>query len=230
MYFAKLPGVTIKRHFGRAVSSIELSKRQEKILEIVRESGHATGRQIAAKLELSRAALRPDLAILMMAGLLGARPRVGYFLTGKQPSDVVAAVLGNIKVGEVQSRPVVVRDNCSLYDAIVTMFIQNVGTLIIVGEDGCLEGVASRKDMLKATMSGSDLNRMPVGVAMTRMPNIIVTYPQETVERAVQKIINHEVDALPVVEPSAENTGRLKVVGRFSKTNVCRVFAQLTGL
>ena len=63
---------------------VELSERQEKIIEIVKESGPITGEQIADNLNLSRATLRPDLAILTMAGYLDARPRVGYFLLGKQ--------------------------------------------------------------------------------------------------------------------------------------------------
>jgi DNA-binding FadR family transcriptional regulator len=38
---------------------------------------------IAKKLNVRRATLRPDLTVLTMAGLLEARPRVGYFYTGK---------------------------------------------------------------------------------------------------------------------------------------------------
>ena len=65
------------------VRTIELSKRQEHIIEIVKENGPITGEHIADQLNLTRATLRPDLAILTMAGFLDARPRVGYFYTGK---------------------------------------------------------------------------------------------------------------------------------------------------
>ena len=65
------------------VLTIELSKRQEQILEIVKGNGPITGEHIADRLHLTRATLRPDLAILTMAGFLDARPRVGYFYTGK---------------------------------------------------------------------------------------------------------------------------------------------------
>ncbi|RYD04099.1 hypothetical protein N752_16080 [Desulforamulus aquiferis] len=54
---------------------MELSKRQETILEIVKKNGPITGEQIAEQLNLTRATLRPDLSILTMAGLLEARPR-----------------------------------------------------------------------------------------------------------------------------------------------------------
>lgn len=65
------------------MSPIELNKRQEDILQIVKENGPITGEHIAERLNLTRATLRPDLAILTMAGFLDARPRVGYFYSGK---------------------------------------------------------------------------------------------------------------------------------------------------
>ena len=39
-------------------------------------------------LSLARATIRPDLAILTMAGFLDARPRVGYFYSGKRPTPI----------------------------------------------------------------------------------------------------------------------------------------------
>src|SRR5699024_7769694 len=69
-----------------AGETMDLSERQEKIIEIVKENGPITGEKIAEQLHLSRATLRPDLAILTMAGFLDARPRVGYFYTGKTGS------------------------------------------------------------------------------------------------------------------------------------------------
>ncbi len=197
---------------------------------MVKQNGPITGKQIAEKLALSRAALRHDLAILTMCGLLGARPRVGYYFTGKTPADVLAGMLGDIRVAEVHSRPVVVRENCSVYDAIVNMFLEDVGTLIVVSEGGLLEGVVSRKDLLKATMGNKNITELPVGVVMTRMPNIVLTSPDETVLGAAQKLLNHQIDALPVVEIVKVNgTDRFKVVGRFTKTNITRLFVELPG-
>jgi CBS domain-containing protein len=197
---------------------------------MVKEFGPITGTQIAEKLSLSRAALRSDLAILTMSGLLGARPRVGYYYTGKNPTELIAGVIGSIQVGDIQSRPIVIRENCSVYDAIVTMFIEDVGTLVVVSEGGFIEGVVSRKDLLKATMGGKNVNDLPVTLAMTRMPNIILTFPDELVIRAAQKLINHQVDALPVVEMVQLNqVEKYKVVGRFTKTNITQLFVHLAG-
>ena len=70
---------------------------------------------------------------------------------------------------------------------------------------------------------------MPVKVVMTRMPNLVLTTPEETVWLAAKKIITHEVDALPVVRKVTlpnEQEG-FEVVGRLSKTNITRLFVEL---
>jgi len=203
--------------------------RQEAILEIVKQSGPITGEQIAERLSSSKATLRPDLAILTMSGLLGARPRVGYFFSGKNPFFIVAEKLRSILVGDIKSVPVVVGEKCSVYDAAVTMFIEDVGTLFVVRNGGILEGVISRKDLLKITMGGHDIHKLPVGVVMTRMPNVIVTTPEEPVWLAARKLISHEVDALPVVREAAVSSAGegLEVVGRLSKTNITRLFVEI---
>ncbi|BAF59082.1 MAG: helix-turn-helix transcriptional regulator [Pelotomaculum sp.] len=208
---------------------MQLTRRQETILEIVKNSGPITGEQIAEKLSLTRATLRPDLAILTMAGLLEARPRVGYFYSGKSPNRVVAEKLHRVLVASIKSVPVVVNEKCSVYDAVVTMFIEDVGTLFVVKEGGLLEGVISRKDLLKTTLGGHDIHKLPVGVIMTRMPNVLCTTPEESVWAAAKKLITHEVDALPVVRKVALPDGGegLEVIGRLSKTNITRLFVEL---
>ena len=207
---------------------MELSKRQETIIEIVKNQGPITGEQIAEQLNLTRATLRPDLSILTMAGLLDARPRVGYFYSGKSANLVLADKITSIKVGDVKSVPIVVPENCTVYDAVVTMFIEDVGTLIVVREGGLLEGVVSRKDLLKTTLGGHDIHKLPVGVIMTRMPNVHMTLEDDSVWLAAHKLLTHEVDSLPVVKPvSGAKDKDYEVVGRFSKTNLTRIFVEL---
>lgn len=77
------------------MSTIELNKRQEQILQIVKDEGPITGEHIADQLSLTRATLRPDLAILTMAGYLEARPRVGYFYTGKTGAQLLTDKIKN---------------------------------------------------------------------------------------------------------------------------------------
>lgn len=151
---------------------MELNKRQEKILEIVKDNGPITGEHIADQLHLTRATLRPDLAILTMAGYLDARPRVGYFYTGKTGAQLLTENMKKLFVKDYQSIPVVISENTSVYDAIVTMFLEDVGTLFVVDKDSLLVGVLSRKDLLRASIGKQELGALPVNIIMTRMPNI----------------------------------------------------------
>ncbi|MEJ7485611.1 helix-turn-helix domain-containing protein, partial [Staphylococcus hominis] len=68
---------------------MELNQRQEQIIEIVKQHGPITGEHIADQLNLTRATLRPDLAILTMSGFLEARPRVGYYYSGKSKNKII---------------------------------------------------------------------------------------------------------------------------------------------
>lgn len=208
---------------------MELTKRQESILEIVKKEGPITGEQIAERLSINKATLRSDMAILTMFGLLGARPRVGYFYLGRTLNRIIAEKLHQIKVGEIKAIPVVISDQSYVYDAVVKMFIEDVGTLIVVKEKGLLEGVISRKDLLKTTLSSPDIQKLPVSVIMTRMPNIIMAEPEESVWLAAKKLIVHEIDALPVVRPVASANGKkgFEVIGRITKTSITRLLVEL---
>jgi signal-transduction protein with cAMP-binding, CBS, and nucleotidyltransferase domain len=161
-----------------------------------------------------------------MAGLLDARPRVGYFYSGKKPSLLAAEEIRRLTVDAVKSVPVVVQGGTSVYDSIVALFTEDTGTLFIVNETGCLEGVVSRKDLLKVALGKMDLHRIPVHVVMTRVPNVVTVRGSESVYDAALKLIEHEIDALPVVEPDPQS-GRDRVTGRFTKTTVTRIFVEM---
>jgi DeoR family transcriptional regulator, catabolite repression regulator len=206
------------------VRKIELNKRQERILEIVKESGPITGEQIADKLNLTRATLRPDLAILTMAGFLDARPRVGYFYTGKSGTQLLTENLKKIHVRDYQSIPVVISENVSVYDAIVTMFLEDVGTLFVSDHGGLLAGVLSRKDLLRASIGKQELTAIPVNIIMTRMPNIAVCKKEDLLIEAAKKLIEKQIDALPIVK---ETERGLEIVGRLTKTNITKAFVAL---
>lgn len=204
---------------------IQLSERQEKIIQIVRDNQPVTGEAIARQLDLTRATLRPDLAILTMSGILDAKPKVGYFITGKTKPSYVSDTINNIHVRDAMSVPIIIDESTSLYDAVVLMFIEDVGSIYVTNE-GYLAGVISRKDLLRNAIGGTDLHKVPIGVIMTRMPNLIYVTKDETVLSAAIKIMEHEIDSIPVVE-EAENSKYLKVIGRISKTTITRIFVEL---
>ncbi|WP_082676227.1 helix-turn-helix transcriptional regulator [Shouchella shacheensis] len=205
---------------------IELSKRQQQIVDIVKENGPITGEQIAEKLSLTRATLRPDLAILSMAGYLDAKPRVGYYYTGKKDSQLLSEKVKNVAVHHYQSRPVVVEQSSSVYEAICTMFLEDCGTLFVVDDEATLAGVVSRKDLLRASLGGQSLEAVPVSVIMTRMPNITVCKRGDSIIEVAQKLIQRQIDGLPIVREVESGSG-LEVVGRVTKTNITSLLVDL---
>jgi len=207
------------------VSHIQLTQRQEDILNIVKQEGPITGESIAVQLNLTRASLRPDLAFLTQVGLLGARPRVGYYFKGEENNYDVYHKMIDLKVSDYQNVPVIVNENTSVYETIVSMFVNDVGTIYIVNNDYELAGVVSRKDMLKMAIGQANINELPVRIVMTRMPNIIMVQPNDSLWQAAKKMIEHEVDSLPVVV--IKENGNYEPVGRLTKTSITHAFMDL---
>ncbi|WP_082797451.1 helix-turn-helix transcriptional regulator [Neobacillus drentensis] len=206
---------------------IKLSKRQDEILQIVKKNGPITGKDIAEKLSLTRAALRPDLAILTMSGNLDARPRVGYFFNESYETKQQAKRFIHQKVADYKAHPIVVGKSASVYDAIVQLFLEDVGTLYAVDTNGHLAGVVSRKDLLRASLGNQNLSELPVSVIMTRMPNIITINPDETLLEAAKKMIHNHIDSLPVVKEVAEQKSTYLLVGRITKTTITRAYLEI---
>ncbi|VEF47766.1 CBS domain-containing protein [Bacillus freudenreichii] len=193
-------------------------------MEIVKENGPITGEHIAEKLNLTRATLRPDLAILTMAGYLDARPRVGYFYTGKTGTQLLAESMKKLTVKDYQSIPVVISENVSVYDAIVTIFLEDVGTVFVTDDEHHLAGVLSRKDLLRASLGQQELSTLPVNIIMTRMPNITMCEKDDLLIDVAKKLIDTQIDAVPVVKKT--NSG-YEVIGRLTKTNITKAFVAL---
>ncbi|MEW8956404.1 helix-turn-helix transcriptional regulator [Clostridium sp.] len=207
--------------------AIKLTPRQEEIIRLVKAGEPITSESLASSLGVTRAALRPDLAILTMTGILEARPKVGYIYSQKPSHSMVYDYIIHIKVKDVMSSPVVVNEETTVYDAIVHLFLNDVGTLFVENK-GILVGAVSRKDFLKIAIGGTDIHKVPVGVIMTRMPNIVFVEPEDTAYLVAQRIIDHEVDSLPVVERVFENEKEsLKIVGKISKTNITKLFVNM---
>ncbi|WP_032121914.1 MULTISPECIES: helix-turn-helix transcriptional regulator [Clostridium] len=207
--------------------NIKLTPRQEEIIRLVKERQPITSETLASNLGVTRAALRPDLAILTMTGILEARPKVGYIYSQKPSYSMIYDYIIDIKVKDIMSKPVVVNEETTVYDAIIHLFLNDVGTLFVENK-GVLIGAVSRKDFLKIAIGGTDIHKVPVGIIMTRMPNIIFVEKEDSAYLVAQKIIEHEIDSLPVVERIFEE-GRehLKIIGKVSKTNITKLFVKL---
>ena len=201
---------------------MELSQRQMKIIEIVKEHQPISGETIAKQLGLSRATLRNDLSILTMTGLLDARPKVGYFYTGQTVEPLLFEKLYHTKVAEVMIPPLLISQTVSVYEAVTTLFMYDVGSLYVKNDQDELIGVLSRKDLLRFAISNAAPEKTPVAMIMTRMPNIVTITPEETILTAGTLLGRHEVDTLPVVDPQEPK----KVIGKITKTRLINYFIQ----
>lgn len=161
-----------------------------------------------------------------MAGYLDARPRVGYFYTGKTGTQLLADKVKQITVKDYKSRPVVEQESASVYDAICTMFLEDVGTLFVVDKEMTLAGALSRKDLLRASIGKQDLDSMPVSIIMTRMPNITVCKEDDLIIEVAKTLIDKQIDALPIVSEVSVGSG-FEVVGRITKTNITALLVDL---
>ncbi|HBI03723.1 MAG TPA: transcriptional regulator [Paenibacillaceae bacterium] len=198
------------------------------ILDIVKNHGPITGEHIAERLSLSRATLRPDLAILTMSGFLDARPRVGYFYSGKDGNRLIKEEIERKCVKDYKAQPIIIKESNSVYDGICTLFLEDVGTLFVVNNSGHLAGVVSRKDLLRAALGNKNLEDIPISIIMTRMPNIVTCTLEESLLEAARKLIHNQIDSLPVVKPVSFNgKTAYEVVGRVTKTTITKGYVEL---
>lgn len=205
---------------------MNLTERQKQMIAIVKKEGPITAHKIAEILGYSRSTLRSDLNILTHLNIFEAKTKVGYVLNeepmvqnqGKIPQF-------SFPVKKVKSPAVCITENSSVYESIVQMFLHDAGTIFVVDENEYLSGIVSRKDFLKSILGHVQIQDIPVGVIMTRMPNIIITTDEETILEAAKKIIHHKIDALPVVEQVGE--GQYRITGRISKTTLSNLFLDI---
>ncbi|MEY8443004.1 helix-turn-helix transcriptional regulator [Lactococcus ileimucosae] len=201
---------------------MKLTKRQTEIINIVKSEQPISGERIAQTLGLSRATLRNDLSILTMTGLLDAKPKVGYFYTGQKMHSLYLESCYSQKVEDFMISPLVIDQGMSVYDAATSLFLYDSGSIYVKNEEGELAGLLSRKDLLRFSITGNNLEKTPVAVIMTRMPNIHTISPDKTLLEAGNILSRYEVDSLPVVEKE----GSKKVVGKISIKHIMKAFIQ----
>lgn len=120
--------------------------------------------------------------------------------------------------------PIVVKENVSVYDAICTMFLEDVGSLFVVDHNSLLVGVVSRKDLLRASIGNQELTSLPINIIMTRMPNITMCEMDDLLIDIAKILIDKQIDALPIVRSTDKG---FEVIGRITKTNITKAFVAL---
>ena len=185
-----------------------------------------TGDQIAERLGLSRTTLRSDMSILTMLNVLDAKPKVGYFLAAscETVESVSAGELARILVKDVISTPITISDQATAQEAVLTLFRENTGTLMVIGEDGRLRGVVSRNDLLKLSMGNADMAVVPVSLVMTRRAQTATLFQDEKLVVAMKRLVRHQVNCLPVIRRNEEMEREAgpELIGKVTKTDILR--------
>jgi CBS domain-containing protein len=190
-----------------------LTERQHRILEIIKKKSPISGDEIAELLSLSKSALRTDFSILTKLNLVISKQNKGYIFNNKCTL---------LEVKNYMSPQNSIDIKTTVYDAIIHLFNFDLGTLVVVDKDK-LAGIISRKDLLKSVLNNKNIEKTPVSMIMTRMPNIVYCFEDDSVLEAIKKLIDHEIDSLPVLR--RENS-KISLVGRFTKTNVMKLYYQ----
>lgn len=105
------------------------------------------------------------------------------------------------------------------------MFLEDVGTIFVLDAKSNLAGVLSRKDLLRASLGNQELESMPVSIIMTRMPNITVCYKEDLMIEVCKRLIEKQIDALPVV--NRKSPREFEVIGRITKTTTTKLLVDL---
>ncbi|WP_315523288.1 helix-turn-helix transcriptional regulator [Fusobacterium massiliense] len=190
-----------------------LTERQHRILEIIKKKSPISGDEIAELLSLSKSALRTDFSILTKLNLVISKQNKGYTFNNKCTL---------LEVKNYMSPQNSIDIKTTVYDAIIHLFNFDLGTLVVVDKDK-LAGIISRKDLLKSVLNNKNIEKTPVSMIMTRMPNIVYCFEDDSVLEATKKLIDHEIDSLPVLR---RENGKISLVGRFTKTNVMKLYYQ----
>jgi CBS domain-containing protein len=197
------------------------------LLQLVKQHAPITGEQLAEMLGVSRPTLRSDLSLLVMLELLDAKPKVGYSIGNAYRTDAAAFNrFYQLTVGQVQGVPVSVPETYSVHDAVVTLYMANADTLLIVNGKQKFVGIVTPKDLLKVTLGNPSAGTIPVSMVMTRYPNIVTANPEDAVADAIRKMLAHQIDCLPVIVK--DENGDPEIAGWITKSNIVHIVAELT--
>lgn len=199
---------------------LKLTDRQNQIVEIVKQQDPITSKQIAAKLGLSMPTIRSDLRLLTAFGILEAKPKVGYAFNYSQTKALSYTKLYAEPIENILQKPTEIREDATLTEAVNTLFIEDVGSLYVIGNNKELVGLISRKDLLRATLNNTNASLTLASTVMTRMPNIFTVTPDMSVIETGRLLLDRRVDSLPVVDKQNPT----KIVGKITKNRIFQHF------
>jgi predicted transcriptional regulator len=101
------------------------------------------------------------------------------------------------------------------------MVDRNISCLVVVDEHGCLEGLITRTDLVRAAHDCSDWMRLTANDYMVR--NVVTVRLEDKLERVMDLLIEHHVHRVVAVE---SQNGQLRPIAVLSAADVVYHMAQ----
>lgn len=101
-------------------------------------------------------------------------------------------------VKDVMNKNVVVaKSDATIREASKVMAKLHIGSLVVLKEEK-LVGIMTERNILKAVANGKDPDNTAIEDIMSK--NVVTIDPDETIEKAVDLMIQHKIKKLPVLE------------------------------
>lgn len=95
-----------------------------------------------------------------------------------------------------------VRPDQTLHDVVTKLAARKIGAVVVVGENGAVEGIISERDLIRAIAEGGALAlELPVSRFMTR--EVITCHESNHVDEMMEMMTSGRFRHLPVVEDGA---------------------------
>lgn len=90
------------------------------------------------------------------------------------------------------------------------MVEEDISSMVVVNEEGYLEGIATRTDLLKAYMQDKDWANLPIGTMMTRQ--VVTVGPRATLMDVAKILIEKHIHRVVVVREESAGLRPIAVV------------------
>lgn len=140
----------------------------------------------------------------------------------------------HVLISQIMQRSVItIQPTALAVDAAQRMAEFTIRRLPVVDEQACLVVIVTDTDVLEAETADQVLNTyepgaetkwLSVGDIMTR--DVITITPDATVGELAQRLMEHKVGGLPVVERDPQHCDQQRLVGIVTETDIFRLIAE----
>ena len=140
----------------------------------------------------------------------------------------------HVLISQIMQRSVItIQPTALAVDAAQRMAEFSIRRLPVVDEQACLVGIVTDTDVLEAETADQVLNTyepgaetkwLSVGDIMTR--EVITITPDATLGELAQRLMEHKVGGLPVVESDPQHCDQQRLVGIVTETDIFRLIAE----